>query len=106
MLGSMPEADDAVQEAWIRLDRADTSEVENLGGWLTTVVSRVCLDMLRSRKSRRDEPVGARLPEAVATDDRVVDPESEALLADSVGVALLVVLDALEPAERLAFVLH
>ena len=106
LLGSLCEADDAVQEAWLRLHRADTATVENLSGWLTTVVSRVCLDMLRSRKSRREEPMGAQ-----ATGPRVVggegsDPEREAVLADSVGVALLVVLDTLTPAERLAFVLH
>src|SRR5437016_2129978 len=99
MLGSGIEADDAVQEAWLRLSRSDTSGVENLGGWLTTVVARVCLDMLRSRESRREEP----LPESIVGRS---DPEREALLADSVGLALLVVLDTLPPAERLAFVLH
>ena len=107
MLGSLSEADDAVQEAWLRLSRSDTSEVENLGGWLTTVVARVCLDMLRSRKSRREEPLGrarARADRRAATAG--VDPEHEALLADSVGLALLVVLETLAPAERLAFVLH
>ncbi|MCS7481067.1 sigma-70 family RNA polymerase sigma factor [Umezawaea endophytica] len=100
MLGSTSEADDAVQEAWLRLDRSDTSEVGNLSGWLTTVVARVCLDVLRSRKSRREEPLPTEDPAGG------VDPEHEALLADSVGVALLVVLDTLAPAERLAFVLH
>jgi len=99
MLGSLPEAEDAVQQSWLKLSRADTSGVENLGGWLTTVVARVCLDMLRSRESRREEP----LPESIVGRS---DPEREALLADSVGLALLVVLDTLPPAERLAFVLH
>ena len=102
MLGSLSEAEDAVQEAWLRLNRIDTATVENLGGWLTTVVSRVCLDILRGRKSRREEPIDARVIEASV----VRDPENEAVLADSVGVALLVVLDALTPAERVAFVLH
>jgi RNA polymerase sigma-70 factor (ECF subfamily) len=102
MLGSLSEAEDAVQEAWLRLERSDTDAVENLGGWLTTVVSRVCLDMLRSRSSRREEPLGAQVPEP----SEGLDPEAEAALADSVGVALLVVLDTLTPAERLAFVLH
>ena len=102
LLGSRSEAEDAVQEAWLRLHRADTAAVENLPGWLTTVVSRVCLDMLRSRKSRREEPITP--PDALLREG--ADPESEALLADSVGVALLVVLDTLTPAERLAFVLH
>ena len=106
MLGSASEADDAVQDAWLRLSRADTSGVENLGGWLTTVVARVCLDMLRSRKSRREEPLGAHLPEPLVNREDGADPEHEALLADSVGLALLVVLDTLAPAERLAFVLH
>lgn len=111
MLGSLSEAEDAVQEAWLRLERADAAGVENLGGWLTTVVSRVCLDMLRARKSRREEPLGAPAVESAATEASVArgagaDPEGEALLADSVGVALLVVLDTLTPAERLAFVLH
>jgi len=110
MLGSPSEADDAVQETWLRLSRSDTSGVENLGGWLTTVVGRVCLDMLRSRRSRREEPLGespgARLPEPIAGRQGVIDPEHEALLADSVGLALLVVLETLTPAERLAFVLH
>jgi RNA polymerase sigma factor (sigma-70 family) len=105
MLGSASEADDAVQEAWLRLDRADTSDVDNLGGWLTTVVARVCLDMLRSRGSRREEPLDAHLPDPV-TPRAEVDPEQEALLAEGVGQALLVVLDTLTPAERLALVLH
>src|SRR6266852_4858867 len=100
MLGSMSEADDAVQEAWLRVSRSGTSAVENLGGWLTTVVARVCLDLLRSRKSRREEPLGVHLQDPIA------NPEHEALLADSVGLALLVVLETLAPAERLAFVLH
>jgi RNA polymerase sigma-70 factor, ECF subfamily len=106
MLGSRSEADDAVQEAWLRLSRADTSGVENLSGWLTTVVARVCLNMLRSRSSRREEPLGAQLPDPAASHPDGVDPEHEALQADSVGLALLVVLDTLAPAERLAFVLH
>jgi len=106
MLGSASEADDAVQEAWLRLDRADTGDVQNLGGWLTTVVARVCLDMLRARRSRREEPHGAQPPEPTLGDEGGIDPEREALLADSIGPALLVVLDTLAPAERLAFVLH
>ena len=106
MLGSSSEAEDAVQEAWLRLHRIDPDTVENLSGWLTTVVSRVCLDMLRSRKSRGEEPIGAQVTELRAMHGEGVDPESEALLVDSVGVALLVVLDTLSPAERLAFVLH
>jgi len=106
MLGSPSEADDAVQESWLRLSRADTSGVANLGGWLTTVVARVCLDLLRARESRREEPLGARLPEPIAGREDGIDPEHEALLADSVGLALLVVLETLAPAERLAFVLH
>jgi RNA polymerase sigma-70 factor (ECF subfamily) len=104
MLGSASEADDAVQEAWLRLDRSDTSDVQNLGGWLTTVVARVCLDMLRSRRSRREEPLGEQPPTVSPANG--ADPEQQALLADSVGVALLVVLDTLAPAERVAFVLH
>jgi RNA polymerase sigma-70 factor, ECF subfamily len=106
MLGSLSEADDAVQEAWLRLSRSDASGIENLSAWLTTVVGRVCLDMLRSRRSRREEPLAGRLPDLLV--DRVdgVDPEHEALLADSVGLALLVVLETLSPPERLAFVLH
>ena len=111
MLGSLNEADDAVQEAWLRLDRSDTSGVENLGGWLTTVVARVCLDMLRSRKSRREEPLDAHVPEPIppfAGTNRAdgIDPEHEAVMADSVGLALLVVLETLAPPERIAFVLH
>ncbi len=106
MLGSSSEVDDAVQEAWLRLGRADASGIDNLGGWLTTVVARVCLDMLRSRQSRREEPVTPGAPEPVATGTRGSTPEQEALLAESVGLALLVVLDRLAPAERLAFVLH
>ena len=106
MLGSLSEADDAVQESWIRLSRSGTSGVENLGGWLTTVVARVCLDTLRSRKSRREEPLDADLPEPIVSRRDMIDPETEVLLADSVGLALLVVLDTLAPAERLAFVLH
>jgi RNA polymerase sigma factor (sigma-70 family) len=106
MLGSLSEADDAVQEAWLRLSRVDSSAVENLGGWLTTVVARVCLDMLRSRKARREEPVGARVPDRIVNPTGGIDPEREALLADSVGLALLVVLEKLAPAERVAFVLH
>jgi RNA polymerase sigma-70 factor (ECF subfamily) len=105
MLGSANEAEDAVQETWIRLGRSDVSDVANLRGWLTTVVARVCLDMLRARTSRREDQLDARLPDPVIT--RVDwEPESEAMLADSVGLALLIVLDALEPTERLAFVLH
>jgi len=106
MLGSLTEADDAVQESWLRLSRTDTSDVANLGGWLTTVVGRVCLDMLRSRQSRREEPAGSRLPDPVVGRADGFDPEHQALLANSVGLALLVVLDTLDPAERLAFVLH
>src|SRR2546426_4921669 len=106
MLGSVSEAEDAVQDAWLRLSRSDTSGVENLDGWLTTIVARVCLDMLRSRKSRREEPLGAQAPEMIVSREEGVDPEREALLADSVGLALLVVLETLAPAERVAFVLH
>ncbi|MFE9933366.1 sigma-70 family RNA polymerase sigma factor [Streptomyces sp. NPDC005533] len=106
MLGSLAEAEDAVQEAWLRLDRSDVREVENLGGWLTTVVSRVCLNMLRSRESRREDSIGAFPADPVVGREDAVDPEQEAVLADSVGLALLVVLDTLAPAERLAFVLH
>jgi RNA polymerase sigma factor (sigma-70 family) len=111
MLSSLNEADDAVQEAWLRLGRSDTNGVENLGGWLTTVVARVCLDMLRSRTSRREEPLGqspgAHVPEPIVSrQEDGIDPEHETLLADSVGLALLVVLETLSPAERLAFVLH
>src|ERR671914_48157 len=106
MLGSLSEADDAVQEAWLRLSRSETSDVENLSGWLTTVVARVCLDMLRSRGSRREEPIGAHVPEPIVSREDGIDPEDEALLADSVGPALLVVLETLAPPERIAFVLH
>ena len=106
MLGSLTDAEDAVQEAWLRLNRIDTATVENLGGWLTTVVSRVCLDILRSRKSRREEPMDAQVTEPSVLRGEGADPEGEAVLADSVGVALLVVLDTLTPAERLVFVLH
>jgi RNA polymerase sigma factor (sigma-70 family) len=106
MLGSLSEAEDAVQDAWLKVSRAEASAVENLGGWLTTVVARVCLDMLRARKSRREESFGVQVPESIAASHAGSDPEQETLLADSVGVALLVVLDTLDPAERLAFVLH
>ncbi|MFF8268650.1 sigma-70 family RNA polymerase sigma factor [Streptomyces sp. NPDC016562] len=106
MLGSLSEAEDAVQEAWLRLARSDTSDVENLGGWLTTVVSRVCLNMLRSRASRREDSMDAYPTDPAVSREDAVDPEEEAVLADSVGLALLVVLDTLAPAERLAFVLH
>ncbi|MER5685576.1 sigma-70 family RNA polymerase sigma factor [Streptomyces sp. NPDC002205] len=106
MLGSLSEADDAVQETWLRLDRAGTSGVENLAGWLTTVVARVCLNMLRAREQRREEPLGIRMPDPVISHEDGVGPEQEALLADSVGLAMLVVLESLTPAERLAFVLH
>lgn len=105
MLGSVSEADDAIQETWLRLSRSDAGAIDNLGGWLTTVIARVCLDMLRSRSSRRED-VLEELPEPAARKESDVNPEREAVLADSVGVALLVVLDRLEPAERLAFVLH
>jgi RNA polymerase sigma factor (sigma-70 family) len=104
MLGSSSEAEDAVQEAWLRLDRSDTEAVENLGGWLTTVVARVCLDMLRSRRSRREDYIGTLLPEPIVSVEE--SPEEEVVLADSVGLALLIVLDTLTPPERLAFVLH
>src|SRR6266568_3892602 len=106
MLGSLAEADDAVQEAWLRLRRSDTSGVENIGGWLTTVVARVCLNMLQSRRSRREEPLDAHVPDPIVSSEDGIDPEQEAVLADAVGLALLVVLEALDPAERLAFVLH
>jgi RNA polymerase sigma factor (sigma-70 family) len=106
MLGSLSEAEDAVQEAWLRLHCIDSASVENLGGWLTSVVSRVCLDILRSRKSRREESIGEQIPEPRVVRGEGADPEGEAVLADSIGVALLVVLDTLTPAERLAFVLH
>ncbi|MEU3299469.1 sigma-70 family RNA polymerase sigma factor [Streptomyces sp. NPDC006678] len=106
MLGSLSEADDAVQEAWLRLSRSDADAVENLGGWLTTVVGRVCLDMLRSRTSRREDPLDVYVPDPVISSLSGTDPEAEALVTDSVGLAMLVVLDTLGPAERLAFVLH
>ncbi len=106
MLGSLSEAEDAVQEAWLRLSRSGGDGVENLSGWLTTVVGRVCLDMLRSRSSRREDPLDPGLPDPVVSSAEGTDPEHEALLADSVGLALLVVLETLPPAERLAFVLH
>ncbi|MEU9111573.1 RNA polymerase sigma factor SigJ [Streptomyces sp. NPDC048483] len=106
MLGSLAEADDAVQESWLRLSRAGAQGVENLGGWLTTVVGRVCLDMLRTRKALREDPWETHVPEPVISREEGIDPEQEVLLADSVGLALLVVLEALAPAERLAFVLH
>jgi RNA polymerase sigma-70 factor (ECF subfamily) len=106
MLGSSSEADDAVQEAWLRLSRSGPEGVQNLGGWLTTVVARVCLDMLRSRTSRREEPLSEQAPEELVSQAAGADPEHETVLADSVGLALLVVLDTLSPAERLAFVLH
>ncbi|WP_260635324.1 RNA polymerase sigma factor SigJ [Streptomyces angustmyceticus] len=106
MLGSVSEADDAVQEAWLRLSRSGADGVANLGGWLTTVVGRVCLDQLRTRTARREDPLGVRVPEPVVSPADAAGPEQEALLADSVGLALLVVLETLTPAERLAFVLH
>jgi len=106
MLGSLSEADDALQEAWLRISRADAGAVENMRGWLTTVVARVSLNMLRSRRSRREDPVGVHVPEPLVSAEDGVDPEQQALLADSVGLALLVVLETLSPPERLAFVLH
>src|SRR3954454_2014489 len=106
MLGSTSEADDAVQEAWIRLSRSDAEAIDNLEAWLVTTVGRVALNMLRSRRTRREEPLGDRLPDPIVDRLDGVDPEHEALLADSVGLALLVVLETLTPAERLAFVLH
>jgi RNA polymerase sigma-70 factor (ECF subfamily) len=106
ILGSSAEADDAVQESWLRLSRSDPSDIASLGGWLTTVVARVCLDMLRSRKARAEEPLDAHAAEPVAAGSQVIHPEEEALLGDSIGLALMVVLDTLAPAERLAFVLH
>jgi RNA polymerase sigma-70 factor (ECF subfamily) len=106
MLGSLGEAEDAVQETWLRLRRADASGVDNLAGWLTTVVGRVCLDMLRSRTSRREDPAGVHIPDPVVTPEDGSEPEREALLGDAVGMALLVVIETLSPAERLAFVLH
>lgn len=106
MLGSVSEADDAVQETWIRLDRSDTREVDNLRAWLTTVVGRVCLNMLRARQTRREAPLETHLPDPIVGPEQGGDPEQEALLGDAVGLALFVVLDALTPAERIAFVLH
>ncbi|PXX65519.1 RNA polymerase ECF family sigma subunit [Nocardia tenerifensis] len=106
MLGSRAEADDAVQDAWLRLSTADADEIDNLGGWLTTVVARECLHMLRSRRRRPEDPLDTHLPDPVVVPDGLLDPEQEALLADSVGLAMLVVLDRLSPAERVAFVLH
>jgi RNA polymerase sigma-70 factor, ECF subfamily len=106
MLGSVTEADDAVQESWIRLSRTDASQVDNLRAWLTTVVGRICLNMLRARKSRREASLETHLPEPILSSEEGMDPEQEALLGDSVGLAMLVVLDALTPAERVAFVLH
>ncbi len=106
MLGSLSEADDAVQEAWLRLSRSNSDEIENLGAWLTTVVARVSLNILRSRATRREEPLGVRIPDPIVDPADGSDPEHEALLADSVGLALLIVLETLAPAERLAFVLH
>src|SRR5215472_2262498 len=106
MLGSLTEADDAVQDAWLRLSRAGPGEVENLDGWLTTIVARVCLNMLRARHRRREDTFGAHLPDPLISPELALQPEEAALLADSVGLALLVVLDTLSPDERLAFVLH
>jgi RNA polymerase sigma factor (sigma-70 family) len=106
MLGSLSEADDAVQDAWLHVNRAGTNDVKNLGAWLTTIVARICLDMLRSRKARREDPEAAHVPDPIVSRDDAPDPEQAVLLADSVGLALLVVLETLEPAERLAFVLH
>ena len=106
MLGSLSDADDAVQEAWQRLSRAEAGDLENLSGWLATVVARISLNMLRGRRTRREEPLGVRVPDPIVTPEAGIDPEHEAVLADSVGLAMLVVLDTLTPAERLAFVLH
>jgi RNA polymerase sigma-70 factor (ECF subfamily) len=106
MLGSTSEADDAVQEAWLRLSRSDAAEIENLGGWLTTVVARICLNMLRSRNTRREQPLDFHVPDPIVEPIDGTDPEHEALIADSVGIAMLMVLEKLSPAERLAFVLH
>ncbi|HEY3058879.1 MAG TPA: RNA polymerase sigma factor SigJ [Chloroflexota bacterium] len=106
MLGSLTEADDAVQDAWLRVSRAGASDVENLGGWMTTIVARVCLNLLRARNTRREDFLGVRIPDPVISHDGMRQPEEEAVLADSVSLALLVVLDSLSPAERLAFVLH
>jgi RNA polymerase sigma factor (sigma-70 family) len=106
MLGSMTEADDAVQESWIRLSRTDTSDVDNLRAWLTTVVGRICLNMLRSRKTRGESSLETHVPDPIVSPAAGIDPEQEALLGDSIGLALFVVLDSLSPAERVAFVLH
>ena len=106
MLGSLTEADDAVQDAWLRLTRSDTNEIDNLGAWLTTVVARVCLNMLRARNVRREEALDAHVPDPLVASTDALDPEQQAVLADSVGLALQIVLDTLAPAERLAFVLH
>ena len=106
MLGSGTEADDALQETWLRLSRSDATSIENLGGWLTTVTARVCLNMLRARRTRREDPLDPHVPDPVVRRAEAVEPEHEAILADSVGLALLVVLETLEPPERLAFVLH
>jgi RNA polymerase sigma factor (sigma-70 family) len=106
MLGSLTEADDALQDAWLRVNRADADDVDNLGGWLTTIVARVCLNMLRARNRRREESFEEHLPDPIVSSYGAAQPEEQALLADSVGLALLVVLDALTPAERIAFVLH
>jgi RNA polymerase sigma factor (sigma-70 family) len=106
MLGSLADAEDVVQDAWLRASRADTGEVQNLGGWLTTVVARLCLDRLRTRASRREEPIDLAFPDPIVSSADGVDPEQEALLADSIGLAMLIVLETLTPAERLAFVLH
>jgi RNA polymerase sigma-70 factor (ECF subfamily) len=106
MLGSLTDADDAVQETWLRFSRADTDDVHNLGGWLTTVTARICLDMLRTRRARGEQPLGIHLPDPIISRSDALDPEQQALLADAVGLALFVVLDTLSPAERLTFVLH
>src|SRR5215470_1599050 len=106
MLGSLSDADDAVQEAWIRLSRTDTGDIDDLRAWLTTVVARVCLNLLRARKSRREVPLETHVPDPIVSPEKGIDPEQEALLGDSVGLALVVVLDSLPPAERIAFVLH
>src|SRR6185503_10349838 len=106
MLGSLTEAEDAVQESWLRVSRAETGGIENMGGWLTTVVSRVCLNLLRARAGRREEPLETHVPDPVVTLEGQRSPEQELMLADSVGLALLVVLETLDPAERLTFVLH
>jgi RNA polymerase sigma-70 factor (ECF subfamily) len=106
MLGSLSEADDAVQETWLRLNRSETRTIDNLNGWLTTVIGRICLDVLRSRNARREEPLDTHVPDLIVSREDGMDPEHEALIADSVGIALLVVLETLAPPERLAFVLH